>query len=80
MGVLSILLLAAGAVLRFAVSDTNDDVNLQTTGLILMIVGGIGLLVSLLRGTWTGFSTTRERHVSPDGSTVVERERTSSTV
>ena len=78
MGVLSVLLIAAGAVMRFALKTDSDDVNLHTVGMILMVVGGIGLLVSLLRGSWTGFTTTRERHVSPDGSTVVERERTGS--
>jgi hypothetical protein len=76
MGALSVLLIAAGAVMRFALKTDSDDVNLHTVGLILMVVGGIGLLVSLLRGSFMGFSTTRERRVSPDGSTVVERERT----
>ena len=78
MGVLSVLLIAAGAILKFALKTDSEDVDLETVGVILMIVGGIGLLASLLRGTWTGFTSTRERHVSPDGSTVVERERTGS--
>lgn len=76
MGVLSVLLIAVGAILRFALKTDSEDVNLHTVGMILMVVGGIGLLVSLLRGSFTGFTSTRERHVSPDGSTVVERERT----
>lgn len=76
MGALSILLIAAGAVLTFAVNTTTDSVDLQTVGVILMVVGAIGLLVSLMRGTWFGFSSTRERTVSPDGRTVVERDRT----
>ena len=76
MGVLSILLIAVGAVLAFAVNETTESVDLQTVGVILMIVGAVGLLTSLIRGSWMGFSTTRERHVSDDGRTVVERDRT----
>ena len=79
MGVLSVLLIAAGAVLRFALKTDSDDVNLHTTGVILMIVGAIGLVASMLRGSWTGFRTTRERRVSADGHTVVEQERTGTT-
>ena len=76
MGALSILMIAAGAILKFAVKADDDNVELGTVGVILMIVGGIGLIVSLIRGSWTGFSSTRERHVSPDGRTVVEHDRT----
>jgi hypothetical protein len=75
MGALSLLLIAAGAILAFAVEAVAEDVDLQAVGIILMVVGGIGLLVSLLRGSMLGFSSTRERHVSDDGRTVVERER-----
>jgi hypothetical protein len=77
MGALSILFLAAGAVLTFAIDDSADGVNLDTVGIILMIVGGLGLIVSAMRGSWLGFSSVRERHVSDDGRTVVDRERTS---
>jgi Domain of unknown function (DUF6458) len=43
----SLFLIAVGAVLRWAVNVTNSSVNLQTIGLILLIVGGIGLVISL---------------------------------
>jgi beta-lactamase regulating signal transducer with metallopeptidase domain len=43
----SLFLIAAGAILRYAVSDNISGVNLQTVGLILLIVGVIGLLISL---------------------------------
>jgi hypothetical protein len=76
MGVLSILLIAVGAILTFAVDRSADGVNLDLIGIILMIVGGVGLVASLMRGSWVGFSSTRERHVSSDGRTVVEHERT----
>ena len=44
----SILLIAAGAILRFAVSATTTGFNLQSIGLILMIVGALGLVLSVL--------------------------------
>ncbi len=43
----SVFLIAAGAILRFAVADTVDGVALGTIGVILMIAGAIGLLASL---------------------------------
>jgi hypothetical protein len=44
----SILLIAAGAVLKYAVTGTLSWINVQTVGLILMIVGILGLIISLL--------------------------------
>jgi hypothetical protein len=44
----SILLLAIGAILRFAVSVSTSGFNIHTIGVILMIVGAVGLLLSLL--------------------------------
>jgi hypothetical protein len=44
----SILLIAAGAILRYAVTDSVSGVNLQTVGLILMIAGILGLVIGLL--------------------------------
>ena len=43
----SLFLIAVGAILRFAVTVSTHGLNLQTVGLILMIVGGVGLVVSL---------------------------------
>jgi Domain of unknown function (DUF6458) len=43
----SILLIAVGAILRYAVNVTVEGIELQTVGLILMIVGIIGLVISL---------------------------------
>ncbi|MCB0997612.1 MAG: hypothetical protein KDB21_21120 [Acidimicrobiales bacterium] len=70
MAAFSLLLIAAGAVLTFAVDVLVDGVDLAAVGVILMIVGGVGLVVSLLRGRSAGFRT--ERHVSDDGRHVVE--------
>jgi hypothetical protein len=44
---ISIILIAAGAILYYAVSKTVEGVALDTVGIILMIVGAIGLVVSL---------------------------------
>lgn len=44
----SIFLLALGAILRYAVTDRVENVNLETVGLILMIAGALGILLSLL--------------------------------
>jgi hypothetical protein len=44
----SIFLIALGAILAFAVTATVAGISIHTAGVILMIVGAIGLLVSLL--------------------------------
>jgi hypothetical protein len=44
----SIVLIAAGAILRYAVTATVSGVSLTTVGLILMIVGILGLLLSIM--------------------------------
>ncbi len=43
----SIFLLAVGAILRYAVDDAIEGVDLPTIGLILMIAGVIGLVIGL---------------------------------
>ena len=43
----SLFLIALGAILRFAVNDSIEQVDLTTVGLILMIVGIVGLLIGL---------------------------------
>ena len=44
----SILLIAAGAILRYAVNADISGVELETVGLILLLVGILGLVLSLL--------------------------------
>ncbi len=44
----SIFLLAVGAILKYAVTDSISGVDLQTVGVILMVVGVVGLLLSIL--------------------------------
>jgi hypothetical protein len=44
----AILLGAIGAILRYAVADSVDGVDLETIGLILMIAGIVGLVLALM--------------------------------
>jgi hypothetical protein len=44
----SILLIAVGAILKYAVTAHVSGINLQTVGVILMLVGILGLILSLL--------------------------------
>jgi hypothetical protein len=44
----SIFLIAVGAILRYAVTATVSGISLSTVGLILMIVGAAGIVLSLL--------------------------------
>jgi hypothetical protein len=47
----SLFLIAVGAILRYAVSDSVPGVDLPVIGLILMIVGVIGMLISFFMMT-----------------------------
>ena len=52
----SLLLIAIGAILTWAVSADVSGVDLNTVGVILMIVGAVGGLISLVFGSsWGGF-------------------------
>ena len=73
----SLILAAAGAVLTWAVSATVSGLNIQTVGVILLIVGVIGFITSLFFwSSWGGFGgrgmTARERVVEPVHERVVE--------
>ncbi len=73
----SIFLIAVGAILDFAVTVTTKGFNLNTIGLILMIVGAIGLVISLMFwGSWGGFGGSRRRTVvrEPGRTTVDDRD------
>lgn len=66
----SIFLLAVGAILAFAVDASAEGVNIDTVGVILMVVGAIGLLFSLL--FWSSWAPSRreERIVTPEREVV----------
>lgn len=75
----SLFLLAVGAILTFAVEVEASGLNINTIGIILMIVGGIGLLLSLLwmSRSRAGASRTVVREDAPEarGRVVREEER-----
>ena len=53
----SLLLIAAGAILAFAVTATTNGIDLNTVGWILMGIGVLGLFLSLVFwSSWGGFS------------------------
>lgn len=54
----SLFLIALGAILAFAVSVETDGFNLNTIGMILMVVGGLGLILTLVSNT----ATKKEEH------------------
>ena len=61
----SLLLFAVGAILKYAVTADVSGINLDTVGVILMIVGAIGFVLSLF---WMTVYADRRR------GTVVERD------
>ncbi|MFZ0343084.1 MAG: hypothetical protein WAL31_12215 [Gaiellaceae bacterium] len=80
----SLILIAVGAVLAWAVNVTTTGFNVNTIGYILLVVGIVGLLLSLVFwSSWGGpgyVSSRRRRTVTNTGpagsqSTVVEDER-----
>jgi hypothetical protein len=66
--VISLLVIAAGAVLAFAVTDTTEDIDLAAVGWILIAVGAVGFLLTLMFwGSWWGPGyLRRERYVEGD--------------
>jgi hypothetical protein len=52
----SLLFIAAGAILKWAVTATVSGVDLATVGVVLMVVGAVGLVLSLVFwSSWGGF-------------------------
>ena len=69
----SIFLIALGAILAFAVNVDTEGFNLNTIGIILLIVGAIGLVVSMI--FWAPWSerrvtTSEHTHIDEHGHTV----------
>jgi uncharacterized membrane protein required for colicin V production len=61
----SLFLIAVGAVLRFAVGFSTHGFSIHTVGVILMIVGGVGLIISLLwMLAWRDREAARPRYVT----------------
>ena len=61
----SIFLIAVGAILKFAVTAHVSGIALATVGTILMVVGVIGLLISLFfLASWRRRGAVEERPVT----------------
>lgn len=65
----SLVLIALGAILKFAVTKQVSGINISTVGVVLMVVGVLGLLITLVM-----VSTRRRTDIvnRPTGSTVLE--------
>ena len=58
----SLLVMAVGAILTWAVEATVTGIDIKVAGVVLMVIGLMGLVLSLL--FWTSFApfARRERH------------------
>jgi len=67
----SLILIAVGAVLAWAVNATTSGFNVHTVGYILLVVGIVGLILSMIFwSSWAGpgyFSGGRRRTISETG-------------
>jgi len=71
---LSILLIAVGAVLAWAVNAEVSGIDIQVAGIILVIVGAVGLVLSLVFwSSWGGFGSRDRADGGGQNTTVVER-------
>jgi hypothetical protein len=77
----SIIVFAVGAILRFATTVSSSNFNVHTVGVILMIVGAVGFVVSLIFwASWGGFgSMHRSRTVYRQPGTGIVEEHHEST-
>jgi hypothetical protein len=67
----SLLMIAAGAVMVWAVNATASGFSVHTVGIILMAVGAAGLVLSIIFwSSWGGFGGRAGRD---GGTTIVER-------
>jgi len=70
----SLLLAAAGAILIWAVDATVSGLNIHTVGVILLVVGIVGFVVSLMFwSSWGGFGRRDEAPAAVVHERVVQR-------
>lgn len=71
----AIFLIAVGAILRYATNLHVEGVSIDTVGLILMIAGAAGLILSFLQeAIWSDRARRREAAVPPPEERVDPRE------
>ena len=69
---ISLILAAVGAILIWAVHTTASGFNIHTAGVILLIVGAIGFVVSLVFwSSWGGFGRRAANRDGGNNTTVV---------
>ena len=69
----SLLMIAAGAIMVWAVNTTVSGLSIHTVGIILIVVGAVGLVLSIIFwSSWGGFSGASTRREG-SSTTVVER-------
>ncbi|HEX6761291.1 MAG TPA: hypothetical protein VF094_00685 [Gaiellaceae bacterium] len=62
---MSLILIAAGAILTWAVNATVSGININAIGVILMIVGAVGLVISLVFwSSWGGAGAPGRRRMT----------------
>ena len=69
----SLVLIAIGAILKFAVTTSVSGISLSTVGVVLMVVGIAGLVISLVlantaQRTKVVHHSSREEYVEPSQS------------
>lgn len=73
---LSILLIAAGAIMAWAVNAEVSGIDVQVAGVILLIVGVIGLIASLVFwSSWGGFGNREGAGSAAAHTTVIKEDR-----
>ena len=74
--VVSMFLIAAGAIMRFAITVKGHGFNVGTAGMVLMVVGIIGAVLSIaFWASWGGFDRTGRRAAAVGTTETVVRER-----
>ena len=72
--VVSLVMVAAGAIMRYAVTVEGNGFNVGTAGMVLMVVGVIGAVLSVaFWASWGGFGG-RSTAVASESTVVRERE------
>jgi hypothetical protein len=61
----SLILIAVGAILTWAVTATVSGIDINTVGVILLVVGAVGLVLSLMFwSSWGGVNTVGRRRTT----------------
>jgi hypothetical protein len=71
--VVSLLMIAVGAIMRYAVTVEGNGFDMDTVGMILMIIGAIGAVISI--AFWTSWGGFGHRGTGTTTQSTVVRER-----